>query len=190
MDCMNSNLNTGFGGFTRCVKLLLAAAIFAVAATGTVFAQSETGIKAAFIYNFAKFTEWPAGAFASDSAPITVGFIGADALADSFEKNVTGKNVNGRDFAIKKLSGAADASSCQIVFVGDASQASAIESAAKCKPVLTVGDSDGFAGAGGMINFVDNGGKVGFDLDIGAINASGLKLNAKLQQVARNVKGG
>jgi hypothetical protein len=176
--------------FARRVKLVLAAAILALATIGPVFAQSADGIKAAFIYNFAKFAEWPAGAFSGDSAPITVGFVGADALADGFEKNVTGKNANGRDFAIKKLSGAAGVETCQIVFVGDAGQAAAVLAAAKGKPVLTVGDSAGFASAGGMITFVDNGGKVGFDLDLGAVNANGLKLNAKLQQIARNVKGG
>ena len=184
---LNSNV-IGFGLLCR-TKLILVAAILAMAA-GPAFAQSADGIKAAFIYNFAKFTDWPAGAFAGDSAPITVGFVGADALADGFEKNVTGKNANGRDFAVKKLSGADGVAGCQIVFVGDAGQASAVVAAAKGKPVLTVGDSDGFASAGGMINFVDNGGKVGFDLDVGAVNASGLKLNAKLQGIARNVKGG
>lgn len=177
-------------GLPRRAKLILACGVLAMGAAGPAFAQSADGIKAAFIYNFAKFTEWPAGAFANDGAPVTVGFVGADALADGFEKNVTGKNANGRDFAVKKLTGADGAAGCQIVFVGDASQAAAVVAAVKGKPVLTVGESDGFASVGGMINFVDNGGKVGFDLDLGAINAGGLKLNAKLQQIARNVKGG
>ena len=187
---MNSNSDILIYSFRRRATLILLAAVFAIIAIAPVFGQSADGVKAAFIYNFAKFTDWPAGAFASDGAPVTVGFIGADTLAEGFEKNVTGKNANGRDFAIKKLSSAADAATCQIVFVGDDSQASAVVNSTKGKPVLTVGGSDGFAGAGGMINFVDNGGKVGFDLNMTAINASGLKLNAKLQQVARNVKGG
>jgi hypothetical protein len=188
---MNSSSNIiGWGNVRRRATLMLATVILAAAGLNSAVAQSAEGIKAAFLYNFAKFTDWPAGAFASDGAPITVGFIGADSLAGTFEQNVTGKNANGRDFAIKKLSSAADLAGCQIIFVGDASQASAVIGAAKGKPVLTVGDSDGFAAAGGMINFVDNGGKVGFDLDLGAIGGSGLKLNPKLQQVARNVKGG
>ena len=184
------NSNILFHRFSRLAKLILTAIILATAAIGSAFAQSEAGVKTAFIYNFAKFTEWPAGAFASDNAPITVGFIGADSLADTFEKNVTGKNANGRDFAVKKLSGAAGVESCQIVFVGDVSQASAVIGALKGKPVLLVGDSSGFAAAGGMITFVVTDGKVSFDLDLGAINAGGLKLNDKLRQVARNVKGG
>jgi hypothetical protein len=187
---MKLNLNVLRAGFLRRTKLFLAATVFAVATLGPAFAQSADGIKAAFIYNFAKFSEWPASAFANDSAPIAVGFIGADSLADGFEKNVTGKNVNGRDFAVKKLSGAAGVEACQIIFVGDAGQAAAVMAAVKGKPVLTVGDSDGSAAAGGMITFVDNGGKVGFDLNLGSVNASGIKLNAKLQQIARNVKGG
>ena len=143
-----------------------------------------------FRSNFAKFTEWPGGAFASDNAPITVAFVGADALADTFEKNVTGKNANGRDFTVKKLTGGAGLENCQIVFVGAADQASSVVAAAKGKPVLTIGDGDGFATAGGMISFVDAGGKISFDLDFAPINTSGLKLDAKLRQVARKVKGG
>ena len=187
---MLSNSNIFSNRFARPAKLMLAVVFLAIASLGPVFAQSEAGVKTAFLYNFAKFTEWPASAFAGDSAPITVGFVGADSLADTFEKNVTGKNANGRDFAVKKLSGAAGVESCQIVFVGDASQAAAVVAATKGKPVLLVGDSGGFAAAGGMITFVVTDGKVSFDLDLGAINAGGLKLDAKLRQVARNVKGG
>jgi YfiR/HmsC-like len=161
-----------------------------IATAGSVLGQSEEGVKCAFLYNFAKFTEWPARAFANNSAPVTVGFIGADALADTFEKNVTGKNANGRDFVVKKLAGTAGAEQCQIVFVGDIGQAAAVLGALKGKPVLTVGDSDAFASAGGMIAFSKDGAKISFDLDLTAVNGAELKLDSKLQHVARKVKGG
>jgi hypothetical protein len=127
---------------------------------------------------------------ADASAPITVGFIGADALADLFEANVTGKNANGHDLAVKRLTSPAGAETCQIVFVGDASQAAAVIAALKGKPVLTVGYSDGFANAGGMVNFIKNGAKMSFDLDLTEITAAGMALDAKLRGLARNVKGG
>ena len=178
-----------FNGFPRPAKLMLAVVFLAIAGIGPALAQSEEGVKAAFIYNFAKFTEWPDGAFAGASAPVTVGFVVADALADKFQQVIAGRNANGRDFAIKKLSGAADAAGCQIVYVGDASQAAAVVGATKGKPVLTLGESDGFVSAGGMVNFVLEGGKVGFDLDLNVVNANGLKVDAKLRSVARKCSG-
>ena len=180
-------LNYGGRGWAG---LLLVAGLFLMTAVNPAFSQSEEGIKAAFIYNFAKFTEWPATAFADGSAPITVGFVGADSLADTFEKNVVGKNANGRDFAIKRLSGAAGVENCQIVFIGDAGQAAAVIGAIKGKSILTVGSSDGFTAAGGMINFIKDGAKISFDLDLNATTAAQLKLDSKLRQIARNVKGG
>lgn len=189
MNPTNANLIACLCRRLRRVMGLFVAVVF-VAAASPAFAQSEEGVKAAFVYNFAKFTEWPAGSFANDNAPITVGFVGADSLADTFEGAISGKNANGRDFAVKKLSGAAGVEGCQIVFVGSADQASAVVAAAKGKPILTVGAGDGFAAAGGMINFAESGGRVVFDLDLGAAGASGLKIDDKLRHVARNVKGG
>jgi hypothetical protein len=169
--------------------MLLALAAF-LGAVSSGWAQSEEGIRAAFVYNFAKFTEWPATAFADANAPITVGFVGAASLADTFEKNVVGKNANGRDFAVKRFSSATGAENCQILFVGDAAQVSAVLGAIKGKAILTVGDTDSFAAAGGMIKFVKDGAKVSFDLDFAAINTAQLKLDAKLKQIAHAVKGG
>jgi hypothetical protein len=153
-------------------------------------AQSEEGMKAAFLYNFAKFTEWPSGAFASPSAPINVGFIGAGSLADTFEQNTKGKNANGRDFVIKKLGGAAGAEECQIVYVANAGQVGAVTSALKGKPVLIVGDPASLLDSGGMVRFASDGTKVVFDLNLASVNGAGLKLDPKLSKIARNIKGG
>jgi hypothetical protein len=170
----------------RC--LILAAVLFA--ADRPACAQSEDGVKAAFLYNFAKFTEWPGAAFADASAKITVGFVGGTALADTFSQAITGKNANGREFDVKKLGGAADATGCHIVFVGDAGQAGAVVVATKGKPVLTVGEGDSFTGAGGMIGFIKDGAKVVFELNLEPAGAAGLKVDAKLKGVAKSVKGG
>jgi hypothetical protein len=155
-----------------------------------VMAQSESGIKAAFLYNFAKFTEWPAGAFASPAAPINVGFIGAGALAETFEQNTRGKNANGRDFVVKKLNGAAGAEDCQIVYVAEAGQVGAVTAALKGKPVLIVGEPSSLLDHGGMIRFVADGAKIVFDVNLTSVNGAGLKLDPKLSKIARNIKGG
>lgn len=164
--------------------------LWAWLAVPSACAQSEDGIKCAFIYNFAKLTEWPGSAFQSASAKIVVGFVGGGGLADAFSQAITGKNAGGREFEVKKLTGGADAAGCHIVVVADESQAGAVIGAAKGKPVLTVGDGTGFTGAGGMIGFLKDGAKVLFELNLEPVNAAGLKIDAKLKGVAKSVKGG
>lgn len=153
-------------------------------------AQTADGVKAAFLFNFAKFVEWPAGAFADNNAPVTIGFVGDTPVEATFEAAVKGKNVNGRDLAIKHLAGATGAEACQIVFIADGSQTGAVVTALKGKPVLIAGEPDGLLEAGGMILFATDNGRVVFDLNLSTAAAAGLKVNPKLQKVARNVKGG
>jgi hypothetical protein len=143
-------------------------------------AQSEDAVKSAFLFNFAKFVEWPADA---PAGKLVVGFVAADGLADTFQKNVVGKNANGREFEIKKVA-SGDAPGCHIIYVADAGQVGAAVSAAKGKPVLVVGE-----GEGGAIVFLKDGPKVGFNLDLDAAKAANLKVDPKLQKVAKSVKG-
>ncbi|HXG47873.1 MAG TPA: YfiR family protein [Methylomirabilota bacterium] len=169
-----------------CALLLLSLSLAPRAAV----AQSPEVMKAAFIFNFAKLTEWPATAFADDKARICVGFVGAAPMADTFEKAITGKNANGREFEVKRLDGAAGAEACHIVFVGEAAKTGDVIGQVKGKPVLTISDADAFAGAGGMIGFLVDGGKIGFELNLASANAVSLKFNDKLKQLAKTVKGG
>ena len=118
-----------------------------------------------------------------------MGFIGADALAASFEKNIAGKNANGRDFVVRRLAGASGIESCHMVFIGDAGQVASALVSLKGKSVLTVGESDGFLAGGGMIRFIKDGAKIGFDLDLSATSAAKLELDPKVRQIARSVKG-
>jgi hypothetical protein len=187
---LSENRQAPFRRAVSRARRLFAVGAVCVAAAASALGQSEEGVKAAFLYNFGKFAAWPQGALADGNALLTVGFVGADALADVFEKNVAGKNVNGRDVAVRKLSDAAGAEKCQIVYVGDASQAAAVLAAVKDRPILTVGEGDAFAAAGGMIRFVREGAKVSFDLDLQAAKAVKLELDQKVRQIARNVKGG
>lgn len=151
-------------------------------------AQSQDDVTVAFLYNFARFVEWPADAMAAN-APFTIGFIGRPALAQKFTQAVQGKNVGGRDFNVRNIEAGA-AAECQLVFVGDAAAADAAIRAAKGKPVLCVGEGDAFLGGGGMIAFSREGSRLVFDVNPGAITGAGLKPGEKLTKSARSVKGG
>ena len=168
---------------------LLAIALFFFTAASSVLAQTEDGVKAAFVYNFAKFTNWPTNAFASSSAPVLVGFVGADALADTFETIVAGKNVNGHAFSIRRYPAGADVHNCQILYIGDPGQATAVLNAVQGKPILTIGDSDVFASSGGMVKLFRVGSRIRFDLDFEATQAARLKLDARVCQLAENLRG-
>lgn len=187
---MNTGNNKSVLRPWRCAGWLLVIAGFWSASTCAIQAQTEEGIKAAFIYNFAKFVEWPATAFATPTAPVTIGFIGGSALADVFEENAKGKNANGRDFVIKRLTNASGAEQCQIVYVADASQLGALSGALKGKPVLLVGEPENILESGGAIRFIKEGAKVVFDLNLASAGAAGLKVDPKIQKAARTVKGG
>jgi hypothetical protein len=172
------------------LKLLLALALGLGAGPARGLAQTQDDVTVAFLYNFARFVEWPPAAFADGNAPFTIGFVGRPALAEKFTQAVQGKNVNGREFAVRKVDDPSAATSCQIVFIGDEGQAAAILTAAKGKPVLCVGEGSNFLAAGGMIAFGREGARLVFDVNPGAITAASLTPGPKLTKAARAVKGG
>ena len=153
-----------------------------------VAAQSADEVAAAFLFNFAKYVAWPAQAFKSDDAPVTIGFVGKASLADTFEQNSKGKNANGRDLVDKRLTSGLGAEACNILFIGDARQAVGVLGAVKAKPILTVGEGDAFLGAGGMIALSKEGSRLVFDVNNRALKAAALKPDIKIEQAARSVK--
>jgi len=168
--------------------VLLLLAVCWLASASRAVAQSADDVGAAFLYNFAKFVEWPAKSFPDAAAPITIGFVGKTPMADIFEQNVRGKTAAGREFLVKRLDGLAGAETCQMVFLTDASQAAALVGATKSKSILTVGLGDAFLSAGGMIAFSKDGARLVFDVNIDLVKAIELKPDPKLEKAARSVK--
>jgi hypothetical protein len=147
----------------------------------------EYQVKALFLYNFAKFVEWPA---AMRSGPICIGILGSDPFGDVLDRAVAGKIVNGRGFMVKRFSSEMEARQCHIVFVSvaDKRRVGSIVEGLKGRGVLTVGDSHGFAESGGVINFVIMDDRVRFEVNIRAAEEAGLKLSSKLLSLAKSVR--
>ncbi len=153
-------------------------------------AASEAQLKAIFLFNFAKYVDWPAAAFTNDTAPILIGVVGTDPFGDNL-RHIEGKTIHGRRFAVKHLASDSDLSGCQILFISDseASRMREILNKAGALPILTVGEDEAFARNGGIINFVLKNGNVRLEIDLAAAKKAGLTISSRLLAVADVVKG-
>ena len=147
----------------------------------------EYKVKAAYLFNFAKFIEWPGDAFASGSAPYKLCIVGEDPFGDMLDKAVKGKNVKGRSLEIARFgSGTATSAvgDCHILFISNSESGRLGDFVGGLSgPVATVADAAGFAKSGGAMNFMATGGKLKIELNAGAAQARGLKVSAQLQQI-------
>lgn len=147
---------------------------------------NEYQVKALFLYNFAKFVEWPS---AMSGGPICIGVLGDDPFGDALDRTIEGKTVNGRGFVVKRLKSEAEARQCHIVFVNlpDKKRLRSLLDTLKGAAVLTVGETRGFAEGGGVINFVVIDDRVRFEANMDAAEQAGLKLSSKLLSLAKIV---
>ena len=175
--------------FIVSVRRWAMAALFLFAALNLAAAQSATEyqVKAAFLFNFAKFVEWPADAFPTSDAPLQICVFGQDPFGGDFEQVIGDKKVNGHRLEIIHPSGVPQARSCQILFVTSSQkpQTREILQGIKGTSVLSVGDTPGFARAGGIINFVLDENRVRFEINPKAAERAHLKLSARLLTVAK-----
>jgi hypothetical protein len=148
-------------------------------------------VEAIFLFNFAKYVDWPSETFPNDAAPITIGVMGADPFGESLQRGVEGKRINGRSFVIKHLDSDSDVAGCQILFICDseASRMGGILDKARALPILTVGEGELFARNGGIINFALKNGNVRLEIDLTAARKAGLTISSRLLAVADVVKG-
>lgn len=173
-------------------------------------AESETSreyeIKAAFLYNFVKFTDWPAKPAASSNdtdvvdsnEPVIIGIIGTDPFGKAFEP-LKNKPAKGREVIMKRFKGLGESKSpdeqiealkkCHVLFVcrSPQKQIKRILDSVQDSPLLTVADTSGFLESGGIINFVTEGKKVRFEINNTAARRAKLKLRSKLLRLAKRV---
>ncbi len=163
---------------------LLALALLACAAGYAASASppTEYQVKAAFLYNFVKFVEWPG---TPQTGPITVCVLGKDPFEGELERATDGKTVNGRSLTVRHLTDPAAAHTCQVLFVSSSETARAPELIRKLSgmSVLTVSDMDRFSDLGGIINFLMDGQRVRFRINQSAAERASLKISSKLLQL-------
>jgi hypothetical protein len=151
-------------------------------------APSEYEVKAAFLYNFAKFVEWPKNKPRSGE-PIFIGILGDDPFGEDMEKTVQGKSVNGHPIVIRRYKGDKPPEYCQILFISSSERrrVDRLLEMLKGSVTLTVSEMDQFCERGGMINFRIESSKVRFEVNHRAAESEGLKISSKLLSVAVRV---
>jgi len=149
---------------------------------------SETEVEAAYLYNFGKFVSWPpeqaSGAFA-------ICVLGKDPFGEILDSTVAGESINARKVVIERIASVREAAACQVLFVSDHEEEhlKAILSSVKTAGVLTVSDIPHFADRGGMIELVEQGGRIRFEVNLTAAQESRLSLSSELLKVAVRVIG-
>lgn len=152
-------------------------------------ARNEYEVKAAFLYNFAKFAEWPPEAFSSEAGVLKICVLGQDPFGGYFDRLIAGKTINNRKLELEHISDIDHAKRCQILYVPSTEkQQKQILQSLMGERVLTVGDSGGFAQSGGVINFLLQDSRVRFDINVDAVSRSGVKLSAKLLSLATIIR--
>src|SRR5882762_10263772 len=155
--------------------------------------SSEYLIKAGFIFNFAKFVEWPPTTFAQADSPIVIGILGTDPFGTIIDHIVQDKKIGGRGFVVKRLKWGAEAKDlreCKILFVGASERAHIDElvQIVKFLPILTVGETPGFAEHGGVVRFVLEDNRVRFEVNVDAARQGGLTISSRLLTLARIIQ--
>jgi hypothetical protein len=172
--------------------LMLAAALFDAGPGHCADASfTEYHVKALFLYNFAKYVDWPAQTFSTTNAPITIGVLGQNNFGDDLKSAVAGKTINGRKIIILQIENESDCGKCQILFISNSEDERVADILSKIKtlPILTVGESDPFFQQGGIIHFALKDGKVRLEINLAAARSAKVQISSKLLSVADTLKG-
>jgi len=169
---------------------LLVAFGAAAAAEAASPVPREYDVKAALLFNFTRFLEWPDRAFARPDSPVVIGILGSDPFEGALDELVRNETCAGRPIVVARFSHVYAVRECHLLFIHASERGNLprITAALRGRPILTVGDFEGFTTGGGMIRLLrDSGNKVQLRINLAAIKAADLVVSAKLLRVAETV---
>lgn len=166
-----------------------------IVVSGSVVAWAESSaptipqVQAAFLFNFAKFVTWPNEAFQHSGDTLIIGVLGEDPFGAILEETIRDKTVMGKKLAVKRFASIQEAAHSHILFLSasEESHLSHMMTALEKTNILTVSDLEQFAEHGGMVAFTMEDQKVRFNVNLGAVERSGLKMGSQLLKLARIV---
>ena len=153
-----------------------------------VLPAREYRLKAAFLYNFAKFVEWPAKAFSDENSTFVMGILGEDPLGPALQL-IRDKTVKGRSLTIRRFEGLQDLGNCHILFIPSSNKKRLRRTLKSLEgsSVLTIGEMEDFTQMGGIINFVIRKNKLRFEINLDAGKRAGLEISSQLLNLADSV---
>jgi hypothetical protein len=183
MEVLKPRRVLAIGGRTAIVALMIATARLAAQPAGV----AEDDVKAAFLYNFAKYVAWPDSAFPARAFHVCV--VADEVFLKSLDDIIAGETIDGRSVTRQIPATPEAARACHILFLasGDADRVAQLLAAVKDTPVLTVGDTADFLARGGVVTFVRDGERIRFDVNMTAALRAGLTISSRLLRVARRV---
>lgn len=149
--------------------------------------SKEYKLKAALLYTFAKYVEWPAKRFAAADSPIVIGVVGKNPFGEELDKVVKGRKVNGHPVAVRAVTTPAEIPAVHVLFVAAGAEPIVVGDTMdliQAPGVLTVGETEQFTLLGGVITFVTVGDKVNFEVSRPAADRGRLKLTEELLKVS------
>lgn len=192
---MRQRTNHGAGACRACGTVLLVLVWLgggAPVGRAQTVTSGEYQLKAAFLFNFAKFIDWPAASFAGPQANFSICILGADPFGPSMDELLQGKTIADRRVSIERSKQVSEVRHCQMVFVSasEKSRVREILDSLKGTNVLAVGETEGFAAAGGAIQFAIEDNHVHFVINTDAADRAGLKVSSNLLSLAHVVHDG
>lgn len=171
---------------------LAVAALLSVGGTSARAQDSpsvEYQVKAAFLFNFAKFVDWPPGSYQDEKTPITICVFGYDPFGSALDEIIRGKSINNRELVKRRIDKAGELKTCQIVFVSAREDKFLLEILSNLKGVsaLVVGEGENFAERGGEIQFYLENNRVRFAINVDAVQRARLNVSSKLLALAKIV---
>lgn len=154
-------------------------------------APNEYAVKAAFLFHFAQFVEWPEGAFQNANSPVVYCTIGDDPFQGALDESLKGKTIEARALQVRHLKDGRDAQGCHVVFIGKTDKRRVTDELTSLgnSPVLTVGETEQFLRDNGMIAFCMEENKIRFNINLGAAERVNLKISSRLLTLAKTVIG-
>jgi len=178
----------------RRLRSLIALILLTACSVGQGPAQHDNGLeqkfKAAYLYNFLQFIEWPDTAFATKSSPVIIGIFSQDPLARELGQLVEGESVNGRKITVQNFRTTRNIKECNVIFIPGSQEdrIGTILSELDDMSILTVSEVEGFAQNGGAINFYVQDNKLRFEINPDVLKKANLKASSRLLRLARIVE--
>ena len=150
---------------------------------------TEYEIKAAFLYNFAKFVEWPPDVLDKNPGIFVIGILGDDPFGSDLDRALEGKTVQDRKLVLRRVSTVEEASSCHMLFISasNAARVETILTSMRDVPVLTVSDMNRFVQRGGIVGFSVEERRIRFSINVAAATRANLKVSSQLLKLAKTI---